>query len=306
MKHDSNKVSIIGCGKVGMTAAYSILHTGVVNDLVLYGRDKCDIVGEELDLEHGMSFLPYSRIKATDNYKDTFESDVVIITAGAAQKPGETRLDLAGKNVAIIEEIIPKILEYSPEAIIILVSNPVDVLTYKAYHLADLPKGRVFGTGTTLDTARFRFHLSEFLHVNPRSIHGYILGEHGDSSFPAISSATIGGQTIMTMPGFSEDRVQQAYEKARTAAYKIIESKGATFYGIASVISHIVKQIFQDTRSILPLSMPLHSYYGISGVALSVPCVIGRNGVESVLEIKLDWEEKKKLERSASAIKEYL
>lgn len=306
MKFDSNKVSIIGCGKVGMTTAYSILHAGIVNDLVLYGRDKCDIEGEELDLVHGMSFLPYSRVKATDSYKDTAESDVVIITAGAAQKPGETRLDLAAKNTAIIEEIIPQILQYSPNAIIILVTNPLDVLTYKAYQLAKLPKGRIFGSGTVLDTARFRFHLSEFLHVNPRSIHAYILGEHGDSSFAAISSASVGGQSIMTMPGFSEDRVQQAYEKARDAAYKIIASKGSTFYGIGSVMSHIIKQIFQDSRSILPVSMPLHNYYGISGVALSVPCVIGRNGIESMLEIKLDWEEKRKLERSATIIKQYI
>ncbi|MDQ5951806.1 MAG: L-lactate dehydrogenase [Patescibacteria group bacterium] len=306
MKYDTNKVSIIGCGKVGMTTAYSILHTGVVNQLTLYGRDKCDIVGEELDLEHGMNFLPYSRIEATDDYKDTAESDVVIITAGAAQKPGETRLDLAAKNIAIIEEIIPQVIKYSPEAIIILVSNPVDVLTYKAYHLAKLPKGRIFGSGTTLDTARFRFHLSEFLHVNPRSIHAYILGEHGDSSFPAVSGASIGGQPIATLPGFSEEKVSKAYEKARDAAYKIIQSKGATYYGIGSVLSHIVKQIFQDTRSILPLSVPLHNYFGISGVAMSVPCVIGRNGIEDILEIKLDWQEKKKLERSANTIKQYL
>lgn len=306
MKHDSNKVSIIGCGKVGMTAAYSILHSGIVNDLVLFGREKEHIIGEELDLEHSLSFLHHARIKSTDSYDDIADSDVVIITAGAAQKPGDTRLDLAAKNVAIIEDIIPRIVKVAPDAIIIMVTNPVDVLTYKAYQIANLPKGRVFGSGTTLDTARFRFHLSEFLHVNPQSIHAYILGEHGDSSFPAISGATVGGQSIMTMPGYSEEKVYKAYEKARDAAYKIIESKGATYYGIGSVLSHIVKKIFQDARSVLPLSMPLHNYYGISGVALSVPCIIGRNGVESMMEIKLDWEEKKKLEKSAAAIKKYL
>lgn len=306
MKYDTNKVSIIGCGKVGMTTAYSLLHRGVVNELVLYARDKCDVVGEELDLEHGISFLPYSRIKATDNYKDIADSDIVIVTAGAAQKPGDTRLDLATKNIAIIEEIIPQIVKYAPESIIIIVSNPVDVLTHKAYLLADLPKGRVFGSGTTLDTARFRYHLSEFLHVNPQSIHAYILGEHGDSSFPAISSASVGGQPLMSLPHYSDDKALAAYEKARTAAYKIIESKGATYYGIGSVLSHIVKQIFQDSKSILPLSMPLHNYYGLSGVSLSVPCIIGRRGVESQLEIKLDWEEKQKLIKSAKTIQHYL
>lgn len=306
MKNDSNKVSIIGCGKVGMTTAYSILHSGVVNDLVLYGRKKDEIIGEELDLDHSLSFLHYARVTSTDRYEDIKDSDIVIVTAGAAQNPGDTRLDLAEKNISIIEDIIPKIVKHAPDAVIILVSNPVDVLTYKAYHLANLPKGRVFGTGTTLDTARFRFHLSEFLHVNPQSIHAYILGEHGDSSFSAISSATVGGQPLTTMPGFSEEKAIEAYEKARDAAYKIIESKGATYYGIGSVLSYIVKKIFQDAKSVLPLSIPLHNYYGLSGVALSIPCIIGRNGVESLLEIKLDWEEKKKLEKSANNIKKYL
>lgn len=306
MKYDTNKVAIIGCGKVGMTTAYSLLHRGVVNELVLVARERGDAVGEELDLEHGINFLPYSRITATDKYADIADSDVVIITAGAAQKPGDTRLDLAAKNVAIIEEMIPQIIRHAPDAVIIIVSNPVDVLTYKAYLRAGLPKGRVFGSGTTLDTARFRFHLSEFLHLNPQSIHTYILGEHGDSSFPAISSAAVGGQPLMSLPHYSEDKVWEAYEKARTAAYKIIESKGATYYGIASVLSHIVKQIFHDSKSILPLSVPLHNYHGISGVALSVPCVIGRRGVESQLEIKLDWEEKQKLIKSATTIKKYL
>lgn len=306
MKYDSNKVSIIGCGRVGMTTAYSILHEGVVNDLVLFGRSKDDAFGEQLDLEHGMSFLPYARVHSTNDYKDIADSDIVIITAGAAQKPGETRLDLAQKNTVIIENIIPQIVHYAPDAIIIMVTNPVDVLTYKAYQIAKLPKGRVFGSGTTLDTARFRFHLSEFLHINPRSIHAYILGEHGDTSFPALSSASVGGQPLATLPNFSEEKVLKAFDKARTAAYKIIEAKGATYYGIGSVLSHMVKQIFKDSRSILPLSMPLHNYYGYSGVSLSVPCVIGRNGVEEMLEIKLDWEERKKLERSVNTIKEYL
>ncbi|PIY79381.1 MAG: L-lactate dehydrogenase [Candidatus Pacebacteria bacterium CG_4_10_14_0_8_um_filter_43_12] len=306
MKYDSNKVAIVGCGKVGMTAAYSLLHSGVVNDLVLLGRHKATLIGEQLDLEHGISFLPYARVMATDRYEDLAGSDVVIICAGAAQKPGDTRLDLAGKNIAIIEQIIPEVVKNAPDAIIMLVSNPVDVLTYKAYLLANLPKGRIFGSGTTLDTARFRFHLAQDLHVNPRSVHAYILGEHGDSSFPAVSSATVGGQPLASMPGFSEDRMMDAYQTARDAAYKIIASKGATFYGIGSVISHIVKQILTDSKSVLPLSVPLHNYQGISGVALSVPCVIGRNGVEASLEIKLDWEEKKKLEKSAKILKEYL
>jgi len=304
--HDTNKVGIIGCGKVGMSAAFSILHQGIVNELVLLGRSKEEIIGEELDLEHGMSFLPHAKVTATESYEDLKDADIVIITAGAAQKPGETRLDLAQKNIAIIEDIIPSILTFAPDTIIIIVSNPVDILTHRAYQLAGLPKGRVFGSGTTLDTARFRYHLSEFLKVNPRSIHAYVLGEHGDSSFPALSNATIGGQALTSFPDYSAERAQKAFESARDAAYRIIASKGATFYGIATVIAHLVKQILHDTRSVLPLSVPLHGYYGHSGVALSVPCIIGRNGVESTLEIKLDWQEKQLLEKSATALKSIL
>lgn len=306
MKNDSNKVSIIGCGKVGMSAAYSILHRGVVNDLVLVSRCVESIIGEQLDLEHGMNFLPFARVLATENYEDIKDSDIVVITAGAAQKPGETRLDLAEKNVAILEGMIPKIIEHAPDAIILIVSNPVDVLTYKAYHMANLPKGRIFGSGTTLDSARFRFHLSEFLHVNPKSIHAYILGEHGDSSFPVVSSASIGGQPLATFEDFSEERVMKAYERARTAAYKIIESKGATFYGIGSVISHMVSTILTDAKTVLPVSIPLHNYKGHSGVSLSVPCVVGRNGVERTLDVKLSWDEKQKLEKSVETLKSYL
>jgi L-lactate dehydrogenase len=306
MNNDGYKVSIIGCGKVGMTTAYSLVHDGTVNELILVGRDKDKIIGEQLDLEHGLSFLHHVRIDSTENYKKIENSDVVIFTAGYAQKPGDTRLDLTQKNIKLIEEIIPKIITHAPNAIILIVSNPVDILTYKAYQIAGLPKGRIFGTGTTLDTARFRFHLSEFLKLNPKSIHAYILGEHGDHSFPAISSATVGGQTLSTLPGFSEERAERAYLAARNAAYKIIASKGATYYAIGAVVAHIVKKILTDAKSILPVSVPLHQYYDISGIALSVPCVVGRSGVERTLEIKLSWDEKQKLQKAADTLKQYL
>ncbi|NCN24104.1 MAG: L-lactate dehydrogenase [Candidatus Pacebacteria bacterium CG10_big_fil_rev_8_21_14_0_10_42_12] len=306
MIFDTNKVSIIGCGKVGMSAAYSLLHQGVVNELVLFGRDKNQLLGEELDLEHALSFLPSATIKATDSYADLENSDVVVITAGAAQKPGETRLDLTKKNLSIIESIIPNVVKYAPNSIILIVSNPVDILTYRAYQIAGWPKGRIFGSGTTLDTSRFRFHLSEFLKVSPRSIHAYILGEHGDSSFPVISSAMVGGQSITTLDSFSEEKALKAYEKAKEAAYKIIACKGSTFFGIGAVISHIVGKILRDAKSVLPVSIPLHQYYGHSGMAVSVPCVIGRAGVEKVLEAKLDWKEKQELAKSVETLKSYL
>lgn len=306
MKYDNNKVAIIGCGNVGMTAAYALLHTGLINELVLVGRNKDALIGEQLDLEHGMSFLPHCKVSITDDYADLIDTDIVVYTAGAAQKPGDTRLDLCAKNVEILESILPHVIQHAPNAIILMVANPVDILTYKAYQLAKLPKGRIFGSGTTLDTARFRFHLSDFLKVSPQSIHAYILGEHGDSSFPAISSATVGGQSLSTLPRFSEERAVKAFEKAKTAAYKIIASKGATYYGIGTVISYIVSKILRDARSVLPVSIPLHNYLDHSGVALSVPCVVGRNGVEDILDIRLNWEEKQLLEKSVKALQAYL
>lgn len=301
-----DKVAIIGCGRVGMSAAYSLLHRGVVNELVLYGRSKKDLEGGKLDLEHGLSFLSPATITAADDPSALINSDVIVFTAGASQQPGETRLDLLKKNSTIIQRMIPDLVKAAPKAVLLMITNPVDILTYQAYQLAGIPKGRVFGSGTVLDTARFRFHLSQFLHVNPRSIHTYILGEHGDSSFPVISSATVGGQPLAEFPDFSQEQVHKAYEAARTAAYTIIQSNGATYYGIGVVISHLVSAILKNARSVLPVSIPLHNYFGFSGVALSVPCIVGRTGVEAILKPRLDWEEKQMLEKSVNQIKKHI
>ena len=304
-RFDNNKVSIIGCGRVGMSTAFSLLHDNLVNELVLLARHKYKIIGEQLDLEHGLSFLNPTKILATDSYQDIKNSDVVVITAGCSQKPGDTRLDLAKNNVAVIEQIIPMVVRHAPNAVIIIVSNPVDVLTYKAYQLAGLPKGQIFGSGTTLDTARYRYHLSKFLKVSPSSIHAYILGEHGDSSFPVVSSASVGGQSLNEFIEFTKERADQAFDKAQKAAYRIIESKGATYYGIAAVVNHLVKAVLTDSKEILPVSIPLHHYLGHSGVSLSVPCVIGRGGVGEILKPKLNWEEKQALARSVEKVKKY-
>ncbi|HOZ03730.1 MAG TPA: L-lactate dehydrogenase [Candidatus Woesebacteria bacterium] len=302
---ESNKVAIIGCGRVGMTTAFSILHTGVVNELMLFGRDKSKLLGEKLDLEHGVSFLHPVTISISDNYSELADADMIVITAGAAQKPGETRLELAQKNIEIIEYTINQLVKHTLNATVLIVSNPVDVLTYRAYKLAGFPKGQIFGSGTVLDTARFRFHLSEFLGVNPRSIHAYVMGEHGDSSFPVLSSATVGSQPLTEFPNFSETKAKEAYQKARDAAYKIIESKGATYYGIAAVVTNLVKAVLSNAKTVLPVSIPLHDFYGHSGVALSVPYIIGRRGVETVLRPKLNWEEKQALEKSVNTLKQF-
>lgn len=305
-KYDNNKVSIVGCGNVGITTAYAILLQGVTNELVLYNRTLTRIKGEALDLEHGMTFLDHASISATDNFADLANSDVIIYTAGSSQKPGETRLDLVENNLSILKKILPQIIQHAPDAILLFIANPVDILTYKAYLMANWPKGRIFGSGTALDTSRFRFHLSEFLHVNPSSIHAYILGEHGDSSFPAISGAVVGGQPLASFPNFSDAKVMTAYQKTRDAAYQIIAAKGSTYYGIASVTARITKAILRDEKAIFPVSIPLHHYYEQNGVALSVPCVISRGGVEEIIDIKLNWEEKQKLEKSVETLKGYL
>ncbi len=297
-------VSIIGCGNVGATAAYALVMMGVPTHLTLFARNRAKAIGEKLDLEHALPFLPPVEITATDDYEDIAGSDLVIVTAGAAQEKGETRLDLAAKNMKVMDEVIPQIVAHAPKAIILIVTNPVDILTFHAAKIADLPYGRVFGSGTLLDTARFRFHLSEFLDINPRSIHTYILGEHGDSSFPALHSATIGGQPLITYPSFSEDKAREAYAMTRDAAYQVIAGKGATYYAIGTVITHLAQTIQRNARSVLPVSIPLKNYYGVSDVSLSVPCIVGKKGVEQVLKITLSDDEQAALRNSANALRE--
>ncbi|MFH2118719.1 MAG: L-lactate dehydrogenase [Candidatus Paceibacterota bacterium] len=305
-KYDNNKIAIVGCGRVGMSTAFALLLKNIPNELLLISRSEDKVKGEELDLEHGLSFMGSAQVHSSSNYEDLKNTDVVIIAAGSAQKPGDTRLDLTTKNKEIIREIIPKVVKYAPEAIIVIISNPVDVLTYEAYKIANLPKGQIFGTGTTLDTSRFRFHLSENLKVNPRSIHAYILGEHGDTSFPALASATVGGQNLLSLPDMTIEKAQAAYQKTRDAAYKIIATKGATYYAIAVATTELVEAVLRDSKRVFPVSAPLHNYQGHSGVALSVPCVIGRSGVEQTIEIKLSWDEKQLLEKSVNTLKQYL
>lgn len=306
MKQEAEKISIIGIGNVGATTAYTLLVEGLVNELVLVSRSQEKANGEKLDLEHSLPFLKHARIYATTKYKDIKDSDIVVVTAGVKQKAGESRSDVVVQNSKIIEDIIPKIVKNASDAIIIIVSNPVDILTLKASQLSKLPPGKIIGTGTMLDTARFRFHLSEFLKVNPRSIHAYILGEHGDSSFPVLSSATIGGRALRRFPGYSDNKALEAFEKARTAAYRIINAKGATYYAIAVVTSKLIEAILRDTKSVLPASIPLDGFYGHQDVALSVPCIIGEGGAENVVELSLSDDEQEKLAKSVETLKRYL
>lgn len=300
----NGKVSIIGGGHVGMSAAFAMILKNTVGELVLFDRDTDKMKGEQLEFQHSLTFLGTTKITAAESYKDLKNSDVIIFTAGRAQLPGESRLNLVKSNIEVIKTILPDVIKYSPESVIIMVTNPVDILTYQASQLLKLPQGRIFGSGTSLDSARFKFHLSEFLGINPKNIHTYVLGEHGDSSFPTISHANIGGQPISTMKDFSSKKIQEAFLKARTAAGTIIAAKGSTYYAIGVVINQLVSAILRDTKRVYPVSIPLTGQYGYQDVSISVPCVIGKNGVEKILEVPLSNEEKKLMDKSVKILKE--
>lgn len=306
MHGDSRKVGIVGLGNVGITAAYALLLRQVVDELVLVSRSATKIEGERLDLEHSLPFIDPVKITASTEYAALADADVVVITAGAAQKPGQTRLDLVAENKQVMVELAEKLKPYVQNSVVVVVSNPVDILTYQLAKLLELPAGRVVGTGTMLDTARFRFHLSEVLKVNPRSIHAYVLGEHGDTSFPTLAYATIGGQRLDSFPTYNAQVGTDAFIKTKTAAAKIIEAKGATYYAIGAVIAQLVKTILQNQRSVLPVSTPIENYYGQSNLAISIPCIVGRSGVEQRLWIELSQTEQEQFHKSCQVIQEFL
>lgn len=304
LKQETFKVAIVGLGRVGITTAYAILLKGLATELVLFSREIEKAEGEKADLEHGMPFYPKCNIIASSNYEDLSGTDLVIFTAGCAQKPGETRLDLAKNNCAIVDALIPNIVKHAPHTLILMVANPVDIMTLRAAEKAKLPEGRVFGSGTLLDTARFRLHLSKGIKISAKSIHTYILGEHGDSSFAATSTATIGGKPILSFPEMSPEHIQWAQDQTRKDAYKIISGKGATYYGIASAVTHIVETIMRDSKKIIPLSTPLTGQYDLTNVSLSLPCILGRNGVERVIDLPLSVSELASLHNSAKMIRQ--
>ena len=297
------KVSIIGCGSVGAAGAYAMLLDGTPTDLTLIDLDADLARGVRTDFEHALSFNEFTKLEASGEIEACAGSNLVFVTAGARQKEGQTRLELIEVNRKIFSDIIPRIAKAAPNAIIVIVTNPVDILTHEAIKLANLPDGRVFGTGTMLDTARFQYHIGEALEVSPRSVEAYVLGEHGDSSFPVFSSAQIGGKHILNFENFGEAGLQKAYEVTREAAYRIIHDMGYTCYSIGVVMREIMKHVFENSRIVLPLSTLLNDYYGHSDVCLSVPCILGENGIESTIKIPLNEEEQQKLAHSVKVVK---
>ncbi|PIZ75094.1 L-lactate dehydrogenase [Candidatus Peregrinibacteria bacterium CG_4_10_14_0_2_um_filter_38_24] len=300
------KVSIIGCGSVGATTAYAYLLSGTVTDLTIVDVDKKRAKGLMLDLEHALSFTPHMQITATDDFSKIAGSNLVVVTAGKRQAKGETRLDLVKANKEIFKNIIPKIATAAPDSIMLIVSNPVDVLTYQAIKLAKFPEGRVFGSGTLLDSSRLQSHISKKIRIHPNSIDAYVLGEHGDTSFPVYSSANVLGKPLKDFDGFSQKEAENCYEDTRKAAYRIINDQGYTCYSIATAIREITEAIFQDQHKVFPLSVPLKNYYGHSNVCLSVPCIVGQGGVEQIIKIPLNAKEKINLAKSVKTIKQFL
>ena len=304
------KVAIIGCGFVGSSIAFSLMQRGLFTEMVLLDVDGAKAEGEAMDLSHGLPYIASMDIRA-GTYDDIGDCALVVITAGVNQKQGETRLDLIGKNVAILKNIIPQITSRGFEGILLIVSNPVDVLTYAAYRISGYPKRRVIGSGTVLDTARLKYLLGERLRVDSRSVHAFIIGEHGDSELAAWSGANVSG---VDLPAFfqlqgqkdAQTALQEIYEGVRDSAYEIIARKGATYYGIAMAVARIADSIVKDERAVLPVSVLLEGQYDLQGLCLSIPSIIGRNGLEQVLEIPLDQGERRALECSAQQLRKVI
>ena len=306
---NSRKVAVIGTGFVGSSSAFALMESGLFTEMVLIDADKNRAEGEALDISHG---LPFARPKiAAGDYDDIVDAAIIVVTAGAGQKPGETRLDLVKKNVAIFKSIIPEIAKRNCKGILLIVANPVDILTQVAVKLSGFPENRVFGSGTTLDSARLKYLLGEHLQVDARSVHAWIIGEHGDSEIVAWSSANVSGVPISEfceMRGYTkhDEHMEEIAQGVKNSAYKIIEKKKATYYGVAMAVRRICEAIIRDEKSVLPVSSIQHDTYGIEGVTLSMPAIVGKDGIEKQVKIKLNEKEQEALKKSAGALKKVL
>ena len=304
------KCAIVGVGNVGATTAFSLMQSGLLSEIVLIDVNRKRAEGEAADLCHALPFLSPMEIYAGD-YRDLADAALVIIAAGAAQGKGETRLDLVRKNAAIFRTVVRDICSYNTEGILLTVTNPVDVLTEVTRRLSDFPAARVIGSGTVLDTARLKFLLGGHLGVDARHVHAFIIGEHGDTELPVFSSANVSG---IDLDHFCNDGrracggqdLNDLFESTRDAAYHIIEAKGSTYYAVAEAVRRIVTAILRNESAILPVSVCVQGAYGLRDLALSLPCIVGQNGIEGVLEIPLSADEQGLLMRSAARMNEVL
>lgn len=303
----SSKVSVIGAGAVGASMAYAMLIRESARQIVLYDVNESKVTAEVLDLAHGTQFTGSSSITGGADISLTANSDVIVITAGAKQNPGQTRLELAGVNFDILKSLLPNLLKHSPEAIVILVTNPCDVLATAAMRLTGLPANRIFSSGTVLDSSRLRWLLAERFGVSTSNIHANIIGEHGDSEFALWSQAAVGSVPLLDwkLPDgstLSRDELDEIAYSVKTAAYKVIEGKGATNFAIGLSGARIVEAVLNDEHAILPISSVLTSYHGVSGIAMSVPTLVTRRGAERTIDVTMQPQEQLLFEASASAI----
>ncbi|CAM3895963.1 L-lactate dehydrogenase [Mesobacillus zeae] len=305
------KVAIIGTGLVGSSAAYSIVNQGICDELLMVDINSERAIGESLDLSHCIDFTP-SRTKVhAGSYKDMGDVEVIIITAGPPPKPGQTRLDTLGIGAKIMGEMIPQIMASGFNGIFLIASNPVDIITYHVWKLSGLPRNRVIGTGTSLDSSRLKTYLSEMLSVDPRSIHGYTMGEHGDSQFAAWSHVTVGGKPFCQILEEHKDELgevdlDQIVEDVKKVGFEILKRKGTTYYGIGNALAFITKSIFNDDHSIIALSCILDGEYGETNLCTGVPAIITREGVKEVVELNLSEDEQLKFAKSNAVLREYM
>ena len=302
------KVVLVGTGFVGMSMAYSMLNRGGVNELILIDIDKEKTKGEEMDLSHGLPFAPQKMVIKAGDYDECRDAQIVVITAGIAQKPGQTRLELAETNTRIMKSITKNIMASGFNGVIIVASNPVDLMTYVVSKVSGLPKNQVFGSGTVLDTARLRYIMSDYLKVSSKNIHAYIMGEHGDSSFVPWNHAYVGCKRIKDVikdNNHPMEDLEKIHKDVVNAAYEIIDKKKATYYGIGMALSKIVKAVLDNENAILTVSTYLkEGEYGQNDMYIGVPAIINSNGVRELLNLELTEEEQEKLNNSCRIIKE--
>ncbi len=303
---DYQKCAIIGCGFVGSAIAYTYAQSGLFSEMALIDINKSKAEGEALDIAQGLPFLSPMRIYSGE-YSDISDASLIIIAAGANQKIGETRLELLSRNMKIFDSIISQIVKYNNDAIILVVTNPVDLLTFYTLKASGFPANRVIGSGTVLDTARLKQMIGKELEVDNRNVHTFIIGEHGDSELPVWSSANVSGIDLrdfykISRHSYDSEALNSMFEEVRDSAYKIIEGKGATYYAIAQSVMRITESIVRDEDSVLPVSTYLDGQYGLHDICLGVPSIIGKDGVRKVLEIPLNEEEHRRLAESASVL----
>ncbi len=310
----TSKLAVVGAGSVGATLAYAALMRGAVRQVALYDVNRAKVEAEALDIGHGLQFMPMGEVVGSDDVAVCAGADVVVFTAGAKQKPGQTRLDLAGTTIGLVREVMPRLVEVAPDAVYVMVTNPVDVVTYAALKVSGLPSSQLFGSGTVLDSSRLRYLIAAHTGVAVQNVHAYVVGEHGDTEFPIWSTADISSVPVREWPGIprpdggvvgrlSEDDLRRIADEVVTSAYRIIEGKGATNYAVGVAGTRILEAVLGDERRVLPVSSLLEDYLGVSDVCLSVPSVVGRGGVAARLEVGMSDDERAALRRSAEAVR---